>query len=271
MTGLFAKSRLALLAGCVIFAGASATLAQDEDVKVIVKKMSDCEGEDCEALHEKAIQVFVDESGATQVLGGDGEHVWISKDGGTDGNVFIHALDGKGGFLGVQLMEMTAELRDHFDVGADGGVMVSKVVEDSAAFRAGLEVGDIVSAVNGEGVGSARQLTRAISAHEAGETVDLEVWRDGLVQTLSATLGENESGGMVRKMSRQIRIECDDESGDCNVDGVHGTGGHRFQFLGTGDFDCGSDECEIQIQCTSEDDCECTVNGESTDCSELGH
>ena len=274
MTGFSAKSTLfALMAGCLLLAGTSATLAQDEDVRVIVKKFSDCEGDDCEALHEKAIQVFVDESGATQVLGGGGEHVWISEDGDVDGKFLIRTMGGKGGFLGVQLMELTDELCDHFAVGADGGVMVSKVVEDSAAFRAGLEVGDIVSGVNGEGIGSTHALTRAISSQEPGDTVDLEVWRDGRVQTLSATLGENESAGVMRKMSRQIRIECDDDSGDCDIGGLDGLGDH-FKILeidgGNFDFDCG-DECEIKIQCTDEDDCECTVNGDVTDCSELGH
>ncbi|MEM6704928.1 MAG: PDZ domain-containing protein [Acidobacteriota bacterium] len=275
MTGFSAKSTLsAALAGCVLLAGASATLAQDEDVRVIVKKFSGCEGDDCEALAEKAIQIFVDESGATQVLGG-GENVWISEDGDIDGKIFLSALGGKGGFLGVQLTELSDELRDHFRVGADGGVMVSKVVDDSAAFRAGLEVGDIVSGVNGEGIGSAGALSRAISSYEAGETVDLEVWRDGRVQTLSATLGESDSRNFVRKVNRQIRIECDDDAGDCDIDGLHELGGlgDHFKVLKIGggdfDFDCG-DDCEIQVQCTDENDCECSVNGEVTDCSELG-
>ena len=96
------------------------------------------------------------------------------------------------GFLGVELTRLTPDLRRHFGVPADEGVMVGKVVDDSAAFRAGLDVGDIVTRVAGETVRDSSDLSSAIR-RRGGETVDLEVWRDGSVRTLTATVEQKET------------------------------------------------------------------------------
>jgi membrane-associated protease RseP (regulator of RpoE activity) len=124
--------------------------------------------------------------------GPDGERrVFVVK--GKDGKKpFVKWMGAKGAFLGVHLTELTTDLRRHFGVPEEAGVMVGKVVEDSPAMRAGLEVGDIITAVDGEPVEGAWQLQRAIMDHEAGEVAQLEVWRDGQMQTIEATLEERE-------------------------------------------------------------------------------
>ena len=152
----------------------------------------------------------------------------------------------EGAFLGVQMTELSSELRVHFGVPEDAGVMVSKVVDDSPAARAGVEVGDIISAVDGEIVSSGRSLARAIRGHEGGTAVTLEIWRDGQVETLTATLEE-------RKRRHRVRA-------------IHGHGGHGVIVE---DFDCGGGEkCEVQVECNG-GDCKCTINGEAADCGEL--
>lgn len=118
------------------------------------------------------------------------EVVVLTKVGEGAPRVFTHVLGG--GFLGVELMPLTPELRAHFGVPADRGVMVARVVEDSPAARAGLQVGDVIAGVEGDGVESPWDLTMAVRGKEAGETARLEVWRDGRSLDFDVTLEERE-------------------------------------------------------------------------------
>ncbi len=95
-------------------------------------------------------------------------------------------------FLGVETSSLTPELREHFGVPADAGVMLSKIIADSAAEAAGLAVGDIVTRVDGETISSAGSLGRAIRAKSGGDAVDVEYWRDGAKYHATATLTERE-------------------------------------------------------------------------------
>lgn len=188
----------------------------------------------------------------------------------------LHLRHGGGAFLGVQPSDLTPELRTHFGVPEDAGVMIGKVVDDSPAFRAGLEVGDIVTAIDGEAVASATDLLRAIRSQDHADTVVLEVWRDGRMQKISATLEERERRPAIssRSMSRssngqtearviEVKVDCEDGE-DCTVD-VHDANSFAFAAAACGD----SGECEVNVDCT-DGDCACTVNGAAADCSELG-
>lgn len=251
---------IAILAVTALVFGFAPLATEDEEsdhaihVKRVHRVVVDCDedsGEDCERqVHVKVIR------GDHKVEVGSHPKIWVH--GGTDDHHYsIHA--GKGGFLGIQLTDLTPELRAHFGVAEDEGVMVAKTVDDSAAFRAGLAAGDIITSVDGETVSSSRDLTQAIRSREEGESVSLEVWRDGSFTTIAATLDEYE---MPHRTHRAVFIDCDDEEEDCNFD-ISGYIGHGI------DFDCPEGEpCEVDINCAG-GDCECTVNGESIDCPEL--
>lgn len=94
--------------------------------------------------------------------------------------------------LGVRLVDLTPELRTHFGVPEEVGVMVSSVAEDSPASRAGIQIADIIAAVDGEPVRRSFELAHRIRGHEDGDTVDLETWRDGKVLSLTAVLEQRE-------------------------------------------------------------------------------
>ena len=64
-----------------------------------------------------------------------------------------------GAYLGVELVNLNEPLRAHFGVPEGSGVLVSNVVENSPAARAGLQVGDILTRFDGEDVASSRRLT----------------------------------------------------------------------------------------------------------------
>ncbi|MCE2558237.1 MAG: PDZ domain-containing protein [Acidobacteria bacterium] len=100
------------------------------------------------------------------------------------------ALHWGGAYLGVELVNLNEPLRAHFGVPEGSGVLVSNVVDDSPAARAGVQVGDIVTRFDGEDVTSSRKLTTMVRRAEAGDPADLEIWRDGKVETVSTTLDE---------------------------------------------------------------------------------
>lgn len=275
------KLWLAVALALAVVAPVAADDGEEKKIrKIQVQKLVQCaDGEDCD--EQVSRMVFVGDDGDVRVLH-DGDHEWIHERI-FDGNVEILKADGPrlhlrlggGAFLGVQLSDLTPELRTHFGVPEDAGVMVGKLVDGSPAFRAGLEVGDIVTAVDGEPVASSSALARAIRDHEDGDTVLLEVWRDGRMQKISATLEEQErrvemsramsaaSDGQAEARVIEVKVDCEDGE-DCTVD-VENANSFEFAASACGD----SGECEVNVDCT-DGDCACTVNGETADCSVLG-
>jgi len=100
---------------------------------------------------------------------------------------------GEQGFLGVHLVDVTPELRAHFGAPQDSGVLIGRVEEDSPADKAGLQVGDLLSAIDGETVSEPFDVARRIGSGEEGQSVSLEVWRDETKEMLTAVLEVREA------------------------------------------------------------------------------
>lgn len=108
-----------------------------------------------------------------------------------------HVYDSEGpsvrrGYLGVGLVDLTPELRSHFGVPDDAGVMVSSVEDGSPADKAGLKVGDILTSLDGKDVESSWDIRMRVRELKEGEQVPLQVWRDGKAQNVSATIALRE-------------------------------------------------------------------------------
>ncbi len=86
--------------------------------------------------------------------------------------------------IGVGVMPLGKQLADHF--GVAGGVLVSSVREDSAAAKAGIKAGDIITEVDGKAITGDLELTRAIGAKKDG-SVALTIVRDRNRQTINVT------------------------------------------------------------------------------------
>jgi hypothetical protein len=107
----------------------------------------------------------------------------------------FHVSSGGGGAaLGVNVQDITTELREYFGAPSNAGVLVAKVTDDSAAAAGGIEVGDVIVAVQGVSIDTTWDLIRAVSNHEPEAEVQVDVVRGGRRNSLSVKLDERKGG-----------------------------------------------------------------------------
>ncbi len=94
------------------------------------------------------------------------------------------------GQLGVSVQDLTPDLARAFNIPANQGAVIAQVSPRSAAARAGLREGDVVLSVNNRSIRDGGALRNAIGLLEVGESVRLEILRDGKPQTIDAKVGE---------------------------------------------------------------------------------
>jgi len=90
------------------------------------------------------------------------------------------------GMLGVIMQNLTPELARAFGLDMYQGVVISQVVDDSAADKAGLKAGDVVSDINGVTVKSASSMRNMVGLMRVGAKMDISVIRDGNKKILTA-------------------------------------------------------------------------------------
>ena len=105
----------------------------------------------------------------------------------------------KRGVLGVNIVTLTPDVADNLGAKDAQGALVSQVVDGSAAEKAGIKAGDIITAVNGQAIKSSAELRNRIGLMRVGENVDLSVIRDGKARHMNAVVqvrsGGEENGG----------------------------------------------------------------------------
>jgi predicted metalloprotease with PDZ domain len=101
-----------------------------------------------------------------------------------------------GGFIGVRPIEMTPELRQHFGAPRDAGIMVGSVEPDGPAAKAGLQVGDIVTKVDGDRIESTGELVRLVRHKKGGETIMVELLRNKATRSVTVTVSERKASEM---------------------------------------------------------------------------
>ncbi|MFD2649028.1 Do family serine endopeptidase [Devosia albogilva] len=93
------------------------------------------------------------------------------------------------GYLGVGIQDVTRDIADGVGLEDARGAIVSNVAEDGPAGPAGVQSGDIITAVDGDEIDDALDLSRTIASKAPDSTVELTIWRDGAETTVSVTLG----------------------------------------------------------------------------------
>ena len=104
-----------------------------------------------------------------------------------DGETPVHP------YLGVSLMSVNAYNARTNELAVDSGAYVAEVTADGPAAQAGIQKGDIVTAVDGEGIASADGLIIALREHEVGDEVTLTVVRGKDETEVKVTLGSDEA------------------------------------------------------------------------------
>ncbi|WP_420134416.1 Do family serine endopeptidase [Rhodopseudomonas sp.] len=94
------------------------------------------------------------------------------------------------GWIGVQIQPVTPEIADSLGLKKAEGALVAEPQKDGPAAKAGIESGDVITAVNGTPVKDARELARTIGGFAPGNTVKLTVVHKGSDKELSLTLGQ---------------------------------------------------------------------------------
>jgi serine protease Do len=94
------------------------------------------------------------------------------------------------GFLGITPQELTPDLAKSFGVPNTHGVAVATVVPDSPASKAGLKVGDVITAVNGTSAEDVNSFRLQVAGFAPGTTIHLKIDRSGQTLDLPVTLTE---------------------------------------------------------------------------------
>lgn len=93
------------------------------------------------------------------------------------------------GFLGALVQNLTPELAASFGYEAKTGVLIGDVSEGGPASQAGLRAGDIVVSMDGVPMETAARLRNTIAATAPGTKVELQLFREGRLSTITVTLG----------------------------------------------------------------------------------
>jgi serine protease Do len=93
------------------------------------------------------------------------------------------------GWLGVQIQPVTSDIAESLGLAAAEGALVNDPQKDAPAAKAGIEAGDVVTAVDGVTVKDPRDLAKKIAAMEPGKSVEITVWRNGKSETIKVELG----------------------------------------------------------------------------------
>ncbi|MGH1359021.1 MAG: Do family serine endopeptidase [Burkholderiaceae bacterium] len=105
--------------------------------------------------------------------------------------------------LGVQIQEVNQALANAFGLPKPAGALVSEVMPDSPAARAGIETGDVIQAVGEREIISSGELPSLIGLSIPGSSVRLTLWRDGKSRQIDAELGGPEPKAQKRAAVEQ--------------------------------------------------------------------
>ncbi len=93
------------------------------------------------------------------------------------------------GWIGVQIQTVTPDLADSLGLKKAAGALVSEPQTNSPAAKAGIESGDVITAVDGKSIADARELARKIGTMAPGSSIKLDLIRQGQEKTVNLTLG----------------------------------------------------------------------------------
>ncbi len=94
------------------------------------------------------------------------------------------------GWIGVSMQALTENAAKALGLEKAKGALISTVMENEPAAKAGMKAGDVIIAVDGKDIEDSAALLRAIAGQKPGATTTVTVWRDGKKKDLKVVLGE---------------------------------------------------------------------------------
>jgi len=101
------------------------------------------------------------------------------------------------GWLGVFIQEVTTDIAESLGLDEAAGALVSTVNENSPAFVAGVEPGDVILKFDGKAIERMRDLPRIVAETDIGSKVEVELFRQGKKKIVIVELGELEKAELV--------------------------------------------------------------------------
>jgi serine protease Do len=132
----------------------------------------------------------------------------------------VEKEDEKGrGHLGVRMQPIEGGLAEALNLEENSGVLLGHVAEEGPAGQAGLEAGDILTAIDGKKIEEPSDVRRVLRDHHAGDAVEVDYLRDGRAAKARVTLGDKEAMDDLfgRRLEKIHELRIDRERGFLGV------------------------------------------------------
>ena len=108
------------------------------------------------------------------------------------------------GLLGVSTYVVSPDIAQVYGLASAQGALVTQVVEGSAADRAGIKTGDIITTVNGTPIKTPAELRNTVGLMRVGDKVEVGLLRDGKLERVTAVIAA--SPNLVSPVRRPVEI-----------------------------------------------------------------
>jgi len=114
------------------------------------------------------------------------------------------------GWLGVGIQPLSKEMAEYYGLKNGKGVLVTNVFEGDPAEKAGIRPQDIILEVGGKQISDSRDLTRTVAGLGVGESVEIQVLREGKKKSFTVTIAKRDD---TKIAGRQMQKSANDELG----------------------------------------------------------
>lgn len=110
-------------------------------------------------------------------------------------------------FIGVHIANVNQDIAEEIGMNEINGIYVTEPIENSAAFEAGVETGDVIKKVDGIVVKNVPELQEVLSRFRPGDEVQLDIWRAGEMKNLKLILRNKEGNTELRTKEENLLAE----------------------------------------------------------------
>jgi serine protease Do len=122
------------------------------------------------------------------------------------------------GWMGVGIQDLSPELAQYYGIKDQKGVLVTQVFPGDPADKAGIKAKDIIIAVDGKPVSSARELSSVVAGMPVGKEVPVKILREGAEQTVKLQIAERKETEQASKSQAPESEDLGIRAADLNPD-----------------------------------------------------